>query len=679
MKKMKTNLPVYHPEHIKAVLRRNLLAVIIAGRMAVKPPPDIKPSVWVEENIYLPATSAITGRWRNENLPHGVEILDKTIDPEVRQITLIGSSQWGKTALIIAIILYRIALRACAMLLMQPTDSDARDFVRDKLEPMIELTPAVKNKVSKRNNWDQLSSTLKKMFPGGWLRVGTAKSASFKRQRSAGLVITDDIDAIVKGQTREGSPIFLLKSRATTYRDSLIIVASTPTIENESPVQDEYDNSSMAKFYVVCPDCGEEFYFEPEKLKWEKETDMFGKIIKQYPETAYYPCESCGTVINEKMRLEMLANGRWIHEHPEIKDHLGYWMPEISSSLSSFAKVARRIIDAGEDPEKQEALFNTVFGKCYKKLQGEEIDPDALWKRVENYIDLKNPRIPNEVLYLTCAIDRQHDRLEIMVEGWGLKEETWLCYYGRIEGDPLHRQVWDAAYKIIKGEWYRKDGVKLKISVTFVDSGDQPDSVYAFTRGKEYSESIWAIKGKGTAFLSITPRKYSVTGKKRNKFLILGTQQAKTRMFACLAQKNPGPLYKHFPLAYCDEDFFKQYSHEVGVKKYSNGIEYIYWDRPDSSKPNEVIDLSYMNLAAFKYKSPRLDALKVKWDAEAERLRQSAVGSGQSAIGRETQAEQTKIEFENVAEKQEVAVVKAEVKAKAKKKIKVKNNFINRW
>lgn len=684
------SLPIHDQEFIKAALRRNLLAIVLAGRMAVKPPRDIKPSVWAEENRYLPETSYITGKWRNENAPHTVEIVDNSIEPRVRQLTLVGGSQWGKTETINTVIGYRIDVRPCAILLMQPTDTDARDYVRDKLEPMIEQTPCLRARVSKRNNWDQMSSTLKKVFPGGWLRVGTAKSPSFKRQRSAGLVITDDIDAIVKGQTREGSPIFLLKSRTTTYRDSLIIVSSTPTIENESPVWDEWLNSSMAKWHVTCPDCGNEFYFDSFKLLWDKETDMFGKVVRQFPETAHYVCEGCGLVINEKMRRAMLLKGRWIHEHPEVTDNLGYWLPTISSTLSSFEYVAKKIIEAGEDPEKQETLHNTVFGLPYKKLQGEEINPDDLIKRVEDYIDLKNKLIPNEVLFLACSIDRQHNRLEILVRGYGLKEESWLCYYGRIDGDPLHRQVWDAAYKIIKGEWYRKDGVKLKISVTFVDSGDEPESVYAFTRGKEYSENIWATKGRGTPFLSITPRKYSVTGKKRNKFLILGTQQAKTTMFARLSQKVPGPFYMHFPKAYCDEDFLKQFAHETGIKKYSNGIEYTYWDRPNNDLPNEVIDLEYMNLAAFKYKSPRLDNLKVKYDRIAEEIKAQSAERIEHSAG----AEQTQIEFENVGENEEVSkggsqkaeagsqkseVGRQRAEGKKRKKIKVKNNFVNRF
>jgi phage terminase large subunit GpA-like protein len=688
-------VPAYSHKLTQYILRQNLNKVILAGRAAVMPPADIKISEFAERERYLPEDSYVPGLWRHENLPHGVEIMDAAIDPEVRQITMMGSSQWGKTELLNTILGYFIKYRPCKMMVLQPTDTDARDYVKEKLEGMLDGTRSLRELVSKRNNWDNGSSTLIKVFPGGRLKITSAKSTSATRQRTYKIVVIDDLDAIEVGSTKEGDIVVRARKRTTTHKDSLVITISTPTIWGSSRIQMQYDLSSRGKYNVTCPNCGDEFFFKTENLVWKKDLDMFLNPVKHYPETAVYPCEKCGCEINEKTRRYMLQNGLWVHERPEIKDHRGYWLPEISSTLSSFKQVAKQIIEAGDNEEALEAVTNTVYGLPYKKIQGEEIDPMKLMERYlkVDYMTEDDRRIPNEVLYIVAAADVQANRLEVMIEGYGLKEQSWLLFYGKIPGDPKQPQVWDALDKLYTMQLERKDGIKLKIRRKFVDSGYLAETVYRYTHKREYTEGIWSIKGSGTPFKHMVPKKFFVHGRERMKWMQLGSDMAKEELFARLSISDPTmPRYKHYTKVYCDTEFFKQFAHEVAVRKFTGGIPYIHYEKPDDKLRNEVIDLSYYCLAAFKYsrvnlerEAKRIERMKAELTNTAPDMSGPLAsedtpphGERGQEVGEQSAVADTKIIPEVSAAEKPAEESKPTPQVK-KKKIRIKNNFVKGW
>ena len=156
-------------------------------------------------------------------------------DPKVRQITIMGSSQIAKTQILMNIIGYFIAYDPCHIMLMEPTDQDARDFSNQKLEPMIQDTEILRQKVSKSRTKDKDNTILRKKFVGGYLTIVAGTSPRATRQRSARVTIGDDIDGI-ELNVKEGDPVARLIKRSTTFPDALNINASTPTLEGSSRI-----------------------------------------------------------------------------------------------------------------------------------------------------------------------------------------------------------------------------------------------------------------------------------------------------------------------------------------------------------------------------------------------------------------------------------------------------------
>lgn len=619
-------------KYIDIALKNNLGRLIREGRETLLPPLRMPVSEWADKNRVLPETSAEPGRWRTSRTPHLKDIMNKVNDPEVSQISVMASAQIGKTEFINNVIGYKIDLDPCAIMVMQPTEKDARDYVQQKLEPMLEDTPCLREKVAKKKSRDADNSMFRKKFIGGYLLIVSGNSPSATRSRSIKLTIADDIDAIPILYQREGDPIMRLMKRSTAFFDGLNINISTPTRDGMSRIQFLYENSNQQKYYVRCPHCNTQQLLEEERLHWEKERDMFGKIIKHYPETASYSCISCKVKLDEHTRLQMLNSGEWIADRKYITAHQGFWINELSSPLSSMRSVVRQIIEAGVDiedneiiireanEEKIEALFNTVFGRPYQAIKGEEIEPLELMERVEDYITKDNKLIPNEVLLITASVDVQagsrtnEQRLELNVWGWGEGEEAWLLYRTRIPGNirdtTTDRSPWLMLNKYFQMKYKRQDGIELPVQIKTVDSGYESQVVYEYC-AQRLRENIYAIKGAQRYGADLLPRKATRANKGRTPLLIIGTQAAKTELYGRLKNiKESGPKCIHFPKLYCDAEYFKQITAEHGIKKYQGLLEYVVYEKKKKSLANEAIDLMVYAYCAMKILSPNWSRLK---------------------------------------------------------------------
>ena len=652
-------------DYIRKVFLFNINKIRTENRRLLMPPPDI--SVWqlADQERILPSDAPRPGKWSTPEIPHTRGMMESFSDPKVRRISCMGSSQILKTeSLILNPILWYILTRPCNIMIMFPTDNDIRAFSKERLMPMINGCRALRQKVhSQKKESGERNTSVRISFPGGHLEIISGSSAAGTRQRSEQITMADDIDKLTIGQQREGDPLTRLRKRTTAYKKfgkDLNVAISTPTRVKQSRIALEYEKSNMLKYHVTCPHCGTQFYFKHERLVWQKEKDMFGKVIKQFPETAVYPCDGCGAEINEAERLNMLENGIWIAERPEIKKHVGFWINELSSTLSSFAEVAEQIIDAGDNPEKLEPIYNTVFGLPYEAGEGEKADIDDLKTHVESFIDINNPFVvPNEILYAVQTTDVQKDRLETMVIGVGMEKELWVLLYQKIYGDTLRAndQCWKTDDGIFFADWRRKDGVKIPLLRHFKDTGYFAPTVYKNVAGK-HQNGIYPVKGKGGIGVPIIPHKWQPAGEfGRCRLLHLGSNAAKQELFKMLSIKRPEgiapdepvPNYIHFPDCYCDDEFFEQFQSEVAIKKLVGNLEYYVYVKPDRHTSNEVIDLMYMGIAAIYHIHPNEKAIKRNMDKQAERLRnqKSEIGN-QNEIGKtESQTQNSKLKIQN--------------------------------
>jgi phage terminase large subunit GpA-like protein len=214
-----------------ADVRRRALA-------ALRPPPRLRLSDWIERNVILPDdVSALPGRVRL--WPHQREIADAITDPLIERITLVKPARCGFTTLLTAAIGYFVVDDPCPVLCVLPTEMDCRGFCVDDIESTFEATPALRGALTfDRGEGIDRKTLLHRRFAGGSLKLVAARSPRNLRRHTCRILIVDEADACET--TAEGNPLRLAEKRTLSFPNRKIIIGSTPLLEETSHVLRSY-------------------------------------------------------------------------------------------------------------------------------------------------------------------------------------------------------------------------------------------------------------------------------------------------------------------------------------------------------------------------------------------------------------------------------------------------------
>jgi phage terminase large subunit GpA-like protein len=587
-----------------------------------KPKADIPIIEWLEENLILPDSFPIPGPFRIRNSPHLEEPLRKALDPEVRSITLMGCSQFGKTLYFICVWAYKAVNDPAPSLYANPTDAGVKSFALQKLEPVINSTPILKKIIAKkrRGNTDE-SSTRFKIFLAGWTELISLQSPGKTRQRSVRDIYNDDTDEIKITLKSEGSPHSNLKTRTTVYKDrAKEFNGSTPRKESSSFIELKFKEGSQAHRNVVCPKCKKQQVLDEDNIEWEKEkTDLMGTEFDNHFETAKAKCIGCGHLFSESERMEMLAKAKWIHKYPNRRENLSYHLGKASSTLASLSGIAELRVTAEKasengDDSLYESYVNNEKGLPYKKIIATEIDAKILIDRREDYIDPEKKNIiPNGVLILTAFVDAQAGsqtkpaRFEGEVWGWGVGEECWIVDRFKIEGSPEDRNTREKLKNfLLQLEYIRKDGLKLHIKRVGFDSGWASQSIYELVERMGH-KGWYATKGANRYGAPLLPRKVSLVNNEKSILLAIGSQAAKSILYERLGTViEPGPKRIHHTKLFCDVEYFDQLTANYAIQKTINLLQVIIYDKKKHGLADEAADLWLGAYAMMK-------SLNVNW------------------------------------------------------------------
>ncbi|MCZ8150138.1 MAG: phage terminase large subunit family protein [Roseomonas sp.] len=235
--------------------------------------------------------SAEPGPWRTSRTPYLKDVMDalSAVHPARRVVFMkgaqVGATESGNNWL--GYIMHHVPAPALAV---QPTVELAKRFSRQRIDPLLEETPALRERVAPARARDSGNTMLSKEFPGGILVLTGANSAVGLRSMTARFLFLDEVDAYPGDVAGEGDPIALAEARARTFgwRRKAFLV-STPTIAGRSRIEREYLASDQRRFFVPCSECGEMQWLRFERLIWEKGA----------PETARYHCAACDHPMQE--------------------------------------------------------------------------------------------------------------------------------------------------------------------------------------------------------------------------------------------------------------------------------------------------------------------------------------------------------------------------------------------
>ena len=585
-------------------------------RDGLRPEAQLSVSRWADEYRMLSSkASAEPGPWRTSRTPYLMEPMDcLSSSSTVQRVVMMFAAQTGKTEAGSNWLGYVIDHAPGPMLCVQPTVEMAKRLSKQRLESMIQETPCLTEKIAPARSRDSGNTMFSKEFPGGMMLLTGANSATGLRSAPCRYIFADEIDAFPADVDGEGDPVSLAEKRATTFARRKILLTSTPTVKDHSRIETEYLRSDQRRFFVPCPKCGEMQWLKWSQVKWEDND----------PQTAKYECEKCHERFTDMHKPAMLRAGQWRATAPGDGKTRGYQLSGLYSPLGwfSWADMVEEFIRAKSDAPALKTWVNTRCAETWEEDYASKVSADGLRERCEGYA---MGVMPEGSSVLTFGIDVQDNRLAISGWAWGRDEEAWLIYHQEIYGDPSRADLWKQVDEAVLREWDHASGRKLRPDVVAIDSGGHfTAEVYQFARERA-RQGVIAVKGASSRNRPVIGKGSKVDLNSRGRTLkrgavvySVGTDTAKTTLFARLKHNEAGEGYLHFPTETTDE-FFKQLTAEKQVLKHNRGgFPVREWVKKPNAR-NEALDTLVYAYAGLNYLYQRRDRRTI-WDQYERRL-----------------------------------------------------------
>ena len=617
-----------HPPADNLSAWQNFKRQLINTRKAIRPPEPLRLSQWANKYAMLSKeTSSQSGRFRSFRYQDG--IMDAFTDPTVEEISVMKSARVGYTKILDHVIGYYIAHDPSPILAIQPRETDAEDYSKTEIAPMLRDTPVLAKLVGGAKAKDTNQTILKRTFTNGAnLTLVGANSPGGFRRITCRIILFDEVDGYpASGAGNEGDQIALGKKRSETFWNRKIGIGSTPTVKGVSRIEKAFNESDQRYYYVPCPHCG-----EYQVLEWGDRTSHYGmkwerdENGKSLPQTVYYACRHNGCVIRHSDLPLMVERGEWRATKP-FKGRAGFhiWTAYSLFPNAAWHKLVEEWLQVKDDPVMRQTFINTTLGLPYEDNGEKSLSERRLVERCEVY----GAEVPDGVALLTAGIDTQDGRLEVEVVGWGRNEESWSIAYDVIEGDMDTPEPWDRLDAYLKQVWRRADGRGFAIMAACIDSGGHhTEAVYKFAK-ERLGRRIWAIKGESARNgkrSPVWPNQKPKRSKSAYRPIIIGVNAAKDVIRNRLHLDPPAvgeekPGYMHYPTDR-DLNYFSQLLAERSVVKSSGGFKYRVWELR-AGRANEALDCrvySYAALCGLLHMGLKLNALAMNIQANPDRL-----------------------------------------------------------
>ncbi|MFA5321988.1 MAG: terminase gpA endonuclease subunit [Smithella sp.] len=438
-------------------------------------------------------TSAEPGLWRTSRTPYLAGIMDAFTDPKIENITIMASTQVGKTEGLFNCLAFCVDQDPGPSLFVKPTDLLAKIDSTDRLRPMFQSSPALANHLT---GWDDDMQKLYMKFDHMILYLTGANSPAGLSSKPVRYLFMDEVDKFPKFAGKEASPIDLAEERTRTFWNRKIFKCSTPTTK-EGYIYRDYEKSDKRRYFLPCCHCGhyQVLYFK--QIQWPKEVADPDQIKNQA--LAWYECPECHNKINDTQKIAMLLKGVWIKDgqtidkngvisgDPPHNSHAGFWINALYSPWLSLSEIAAKFLKSKDEPETLMNFINSWLAEPWEELIQEK-EPDQLKKHAQTY---RHGTVPEGVILLTAGVDVQKDHFYYIIDGWGFGWESWRIKTARVE-------TWeDVITDLFNTNYPAEHGAgSFQVILTCIDSGYNTDEVYDICR--YWSDCAKATKGQET-------------------------------------------------------------------------------------------------------------------------------------------------------------------------------------
>jgi phage terminase large subunit GpA-like protein len=462
----------------------------VAAR-CLAPRKALQVSEWADKERRLSSKgSAEPGRWRTARNPPLREPMDcfSSRSP-VREAVLKFPIQMGKTECAVNVLGYTMAHHPGPVMVCLPGEVGRDKWVAQKLQPMIDETPAVRATLTSVASREASNTRTFKDFSGGQLYIEHAGSPSRLKSTSVRLLMVDELDEFATNLTGGDDPVQMLNGRTSAFPGTYKrLYISTPQIKGTSRTEYLWERSDQRRYHVPCPHCGEEQPMEWAALHWAQYT------AGQRARHAWLVCRECGAHIEEHQKTSMIEAGRWVPAVPEARAR-GYHINCLYYPIGlgpRWADLVEEWLDAQGDPARLKTFINDRLAEAWEDASTRSVKANIVAERAQPYA-LRTA--PAGVLRITAGVDTQDDRLAVHIIGWGARLSWWVIDYVELPGDPAADAVWLALADLINRPIQHAHGAALSVEALAVDiGGHRSEAVKNWVRNRRVRRPM-AIHG----------------------------------------------------------------------------------------------------------------------------------------------------------------------------------------
>lgn len=459
--------------------KSNWPSFITNALKSMEPPERLMVSEWAEKHRVLDSkSSAIPGPWRNEVTPYLNEIMDEFNNIETEEIIFIKPTQVGGTEALQNALGYIVMQDPSPTMIVYPSKELAESVSKNRLRPMLRVSKGLRAKY-----YDDRSSELELQCDGMYITLEGANSPASLSSKPIRYLFMDEVDKYPGASKKEADPIRLARERTKTFSNRKIFITSTPTLRT-GHIWKAKENADIVKHFTVpCPHCGEYIELQFKQVKWPKNDEM---SETDRAEHAFYACQMCGNIINDRHKNQMIRYGKWevVEKRTEFPRKVAYWMNTLYSPFVKFGEVAKEFMSTKHDAEAFQNFVNSWLAEPWEDTKL-KTNADMVMERQSEYEEFE---VPDWAAFLTGGVDVQETSLYWTVRAWGPYFTSQVIAKGQVLS-------FKEIEKIMNSEFKKKDGEVLLVNLAGVDSGDQTDDVYEFCA----RNSEWAIPIKGIA------------------------------------------------------------------------------------------------------------------------------------------------------------------------------------
>lgn len=549
---------------------------------------------WADQSIVLPrSVAAEPGPIRLDRTPYLREILRAATDPDVEEITLMFSTQVGKTTACQLVVLYYLAEDPWPCLHVAPREDDAIAINVDRYQRIILESPLLARCLVGATN-DMTREAIR--LNGAALTFVGANSPAALSSRPIAILVLDETDKYPARSGKEADPIALARERTRTFDNRKIIKVSTPTTD-AGYIHQQFKAGDQRRYHVPCPLCG--IYQElvmgtalqgGSGILWPEGERDPERILDSH--MAWYQCGHCHGRIEDMHKPEMLRRGIWVPAAGRVdpggvlvvsrqpRRLLSYHLSALYSPWLTWSRIAAEFLRSKDYPGLLMNFRNSWLADVWED-RIEELRTDHLRARIGPW---EYGVVPREARAITGGVDVQIDHLWYVLRAWGARGESWLIRCGRCEGPEQLAAIMKAPYVVEGGQ----DRVPLVMA--FIDSGwgMRQDEIYQWCR---WIPGLNPVKGAARPLRSYTTSSFTHSDGTQGKLSMIDTTHYKNMLHRMIRVHDGDPDAWHLPRG-VEEAYYAHMVAEQRVQEQDKltGRPYMRWKLIPQGAANHLFD-----------------------------------------------------------------------------------------